>query len=288
MQVETKDAYEIFGFSEGEKFTFEVLKKRFKKLRFKYHPDKAGRGSQEHFLLIQNAYNLLLSTLDRQTYLDTGDLIHESQLRMKEDAETLEDRQNVEKKPPLFSHERTVTMLKSDNIRPSTQDTSSTERLAPPTDRKHYTKDQLVAIARYNRKMKQAKNEKDKELGLMTNYAQFKTATTESTSGTYAVQFQEGVVFTRDNAFGQDQYKEFDPETAETEKKEWENKMLYVEEKEECVDPSKLEIPDFTKRVPNPERQKAQEEYRKKMTDFKIGVIEQKMKDMGQSKRINI
>ena len=56
-------ARQIMGFSVFDKLTGALIKKRFKALAKKKHPDVAGVESEADFILLENAYQLLLSSV---------------------------------------------------------------------------------------------------------------------------------------------------------------------------------------------------------------------------------
>ena len=68
----TKDLYGILELEP--KCTMEDIKRSYKRLVLKYHPDKTD-GSYEHFIDIQNAYEILSDTAERERY----DLLNNTQ-----------------------------------------------------------------------------------------------------------------------------------------------------------------------------------------------------------------
>ena len=56
-------ARQIMEFSVFDELTAEKLKKRFKVLAKKRHPDVKGVESDVEFILLENAYQLLLSSV---------------------------------------------------------------------------------------------------------------------------------------------------------------------------------------------------------------------------------
>jgi molecular chaperone DnaJ len=64
-----KDFYEVLGVARGA--TTEEIKKAYRKLAHKYHPDKGG-GSEEKFKEINQAYQVLSDQAKRQQYDQFG------------------------------------------------------------------------------------------------------------------------------------------------------------------------------------------------------------------------
>lgn len=58
------DACIILDFSEEEELTCEILKRRYRQLALKYHPDKTQTGDSSQFVKINDAYNYLMNIVD--------------------------------------------------------------------------------------------------------------------------------------------------------------------------------------------------------------------------------
>ena len=81
--MDYKEAFEILEIdpSKYEDLTFEYLKKRYRKLALKYHPDKNGNTeeSNEQFKKINEAYNCLRRDFDEFTFDEEEEIIDDSQ-----------------------------------------------------------------------------------------------------------------------------------------------------------------------------------------------------------------
>ena len=64
-----RDYYEVLGVSKGA--SEDEIKKAFRKLAVKYHPDKAG-GDEAKFKEINEAYEVLKDKQKRQRYDQFG------------------------------------------------------------------------------------------------------------------------------------------------------------------------------------------------------------------------
>ena len=65
-----KDYYEVLGVSKDA--TTEEIKKAYRKLAHQYHPDKAGKSSEEKFKEINQAYQILSDPQKRASYDQFG------------------------------------------------------------------------------------------------------------------------------------------------------------------------------------------------------------------------
>src|SRR5437764_13471078 len=71
MPVKFKDYYEILGVARTA--SDEEIKKAFRKLARKYHPDVAkGKGTEDKFKEINEAYEVLGDTAKRKKYDELG------------------------------------------------------------------------------------------------------------------------------------------------------------------------------------------------------------------------
>ena len=61
-----KDYYEILGVDKNA--TNQEIKKAFRKLALKYHPDRAGKAGEEKFKEISEAYQILSDPKARANY----------------------------------------------------------------------------------------------------------------------------------------------------------------------------------------------------------------------------
>lgn len=59
------EAIKIMDFNLSEEATEESLKKQFRKMVLKYHPDK-NKGDSSKFLQVKEAYDILLKELKRR------------------------------------------------------------------------------------------------------------------------------------------------------------------------------------------------------------------------------
>jgi len=66
----TKDYYEVLGISKNA--TTEEIKKAYRKLAQQYHPDKAGKSSEEKFKEVNEAYQVLSDPQKRARYDQFG------------------------------------------------------------------------------------------------------------------------------------------------------------------------------------------------------------------------
>ena len=63
----SKDYYKVLGVKKGAKT--EEIKKAFRKLALKYHPDKnKEEGAEEKFMKLSEAYNILSDPKKRKDY----------------------------------------------------------------------------------------------------------------------------------------------------------------------------------------------------------------------------
>ena len=63
----SKDYYKVLGLKKGAKT--EEIKKAFRKLALKYHPDKnKEEGAEEKFMKLSEAYNILSDPKKRKDY----------------------------------------------------------------------------------------------------------------------------------------------------------------------------------------------------------------------------
>ena len=63
----SKDYYKVLGLKKGAKT--EDIKKAFRKLALKYHPDKNNEeGAEEKFMKFSEAYNILSDPKKRKDY----------------------------------------------------------------------------------------------------------------------------------------------------------------------------------------------------------------------------
>ena len=72
MSAEKKDCYELLGIAKGA--TAEEIKKAYRKMAIKYHPDKnpGDKAAEEHFKEVSEAYEILSDTTKRQQYDQFG------------------------------------------------------------------------------------------------------------------------------------------------------------------------------------------------------------------------
>ena len=69
-----KDYYKTLGLSRGAATSEEDIKKAYKKMALKYHPDKnKSAGAEEKFKEIAEAYEVLSDPKKRQVYDQYGE-----------------------------------------------------------------------------------------------------------------------------------------------------------------------------------------------------------------------
>lgn len=79
--IKNIDLYEILNITDKSNLTIDIIKKKYRKLALKYHPDKKGNNyNQEKFELIQLAYIILSNENMRKNY----DEVYEINSRIKD------------------------------------------------------------------------------------------------------------------------------------------------------------------------------------------------------------
>ena len=109
----SKDYYKVLGLKKGAKT--EEIKKAFRKLALKYHPDKnKEKGAEEEFMKLSEAYNILSDPKKRKDY-DMNGADHGQGPRVKSrprpGGQKPRDRQNHNRRFHLISMMRLHWMI---------------------------------------------------------------------------------------------------------------------------------------------------------------------------------
>lgn len=97
LYYEIKKCFQILGIMEiEENFDEEKIKRCYRNLAKKYHPDQKGVGNEEKFKEIQNAYEVLMNEKNRRIYR-----------KLKEKYENADEQENSQQEKVKNKQERT-------------------------------------------------------------------------------------------------------------------------------------------------------------------------------------
>ena len=199
MSITLKEAQDFYGIDTGEILTIEKLEKKFRALRNIYHPDKRSTGNHETFIYVEDCFNLLKNTLQRQHYLTPRDLVKITESKMKEEVKP-------KKEAPAGSSVKKMTeQFKRANIIPRQY------TMTPKEPRIKMTNEEIVELVQTKKKIKEEKLKKKMESKGIVRHTKFVNIDPFATSTVFASTFNPKGESNGVNVFNPFEYEVFKP-----------------------------------------------------------------------------